>query len=186
MGPFRNSQANFWLGHAATSFPLVSQTFPCYTYLVHSLYLFAGPSNLARLDEAFSRRLQPGSFVIWRDGYVNFRLNLMLDGRGVKFRYVEDLGVLKPGWFMGRVGLVGFEDDAHLVDFVKDLLVVCDVAVRFRTGIGDFRALGMLVAMADRVEVMGKFCSICERPGAKIEDESGRVYCGVCWKGGRL
>jgi hypothetical protein len=110
----------------------------------------------------------------------------MLDGRGVKFRYVEDLGVLKPGWFMGRVGLVGFEDDAHLVDFVKDLLVVCDVAVRFRTGIGDFRALGMLVAMADRVEVMGKSCAICERPGAKIEDESGRVYCGVCWKGGRL
>jgi hypothetical protein len=87
---------------------------------------------------------------------------------------------------MGRVGLVGFEGDAHLVDFVKDLLVVCDVAVRFRTGIGDFRALGILVAMADRVELMGRFCAICERPGAKIEDESGRVYCGVCWKGARL
>jgi len=153
---------------------------------VHSLYLFAGPSGVSRLDEAFSRRFRPGYIVIWRDGYVNFRLSLMLDGRGVKFRYAEDLGALKSGWFVGGAGLVGFEDDPHLVDFVKDLLVVGDVVVRFRPGLGDFRALGMLVAMADRVEMMGRSCSVCGKPGAKIEDGEGKVYCGGCWKGGRI
>ena len=145
------------------------------------LVLYVGPSSSHLLDLKFSRRLGPHSEVLWHEGYADSRLGRLLGARGVAIRFGGGLGGIRAESFGGSVGVVGFEGDPFLWEFVVELLPFREVHVRLRPGFMDFGVLGKLVVVADEVELGDVSCSICGRRPGRIEGGDGLIYCGKCW-----